>query len=338
MFCGDDEIDFDDFARAYQLMSSNMYTIAKAAGINFNLPITEMTTKADRQSILRDFDNLQLRILDLMEKFQDFDCKDPRDRMYALFELPGHSSDGLSISPDYTKSVEQVYTDLALECLSNDFGIVVLKVLHYAGAFRSWETSPSSSTTPNSSLSLPSWVPDWTCRARYHHFWNVRGKAFKAATDKEPCIKLSSQGQHHVLQISGFLLGHIKSCWSPDRLAQGDLGNSEVLQARVNAVYEEACAAQMGIPFALDEVRQDEVFEQLWSERIVFDAGFFGLGPPDTQAGDTVCLFHGAQTPFVIRRCEGDDFRIVGDAFVRDVMFGGSSDISKHDSYDFSIV
>lgn len=84
-------------------------------------------------------------------------------------------------------------------------------------------------------------------------------------------------------------------------------------------------------------MRESKLLEQLQSERSVFDAGFFGLGPPDIQIGDMVCLFYGAQTPFVIRPCEGGRFRLVGDAFVKDVMYDAKPEL-KENPRVFSII
>src|SRR5438045_3502759 len=59
--------------------------------------------------------------------------------------------------------------------------------------------------------------------------------------------------------------------------------------------------------------------------------GYMGLVPPLTEVGDLVCVFHGAQTPFVLRRCDdsvagqvtdGRDFSLVGECYVHGIMDG----------------
>jgi hypothetical protein len=51
------------------------------------------------------------------------------------------------------------------------------------------------------------------------------------------------------------------------------------------------------------------------------EKGYFGLAPVDSRVGDVVCIFMGAQVPFVIRSC-GSDYQLVGEAYVHGVMKG----------------
>ena len=44
--------------------------------------------------------------------------------------------------------------------------------------------------------------------------------------------------------------------------------------------------------------------------------GYMGIGPPDTQIGDSVCVFLGGRVPWVIRR-DGDDFVLIGECYVQ---------------------
>ncbi|PVH73632.1 HET-domain-containing protein [Cadophora sp. DSE1049] len=51
--------------------------------------------------------------------------------------------------------------------------------------------------------------------------------------------------------------------------------------------------------------------------------GLFGLVPLSTQVGDTVCLFHGAAMPFVIRpSADKEAFQLVGGCYVHGLMKG----------------
>jgi Heterokaryon incompatibility protein (HET) len=47
-----------------------------------------------------------------------------------------------------------------------------------------------------------------------------------------------------------------------------------------------------------------------------------GLAPALTEEGDVVCVVSGANAPFVLRPCEDGTYKIVGEAYVRDIMFG----------------
>lgn len=73
-------------------------------------------------------------------------CKDPRDKVYGLLGLlPGHHIG--TIVADYSVSVQQLYTSLAVELaqLHGWFAVLTRAGSKYQGLD-----------------SLPSWVPDWT--------------------------------------------------------------------------------------------------------------------------------------------------------------------------------
>ncbi|KAF7507382.1 hypothetical protein GJ744_010699 [Endocarpon pusillum] len=47
-----------------------------------------------------------------------------------------------------------------------------------------------------------------------------------------------------------------------------------------------------------------------------------GLAPALTQKGDVVCVLFGANAPFILRPSNDGTYKIVGEAYVRDIMFG----------------
>jgi hypothetical protein len=50
--------------------------------------------------------------------------------------------------------------------------------------------------------------------------------------------------------------------------------------------------------------------------------GHVGMGPPDTQPGDKICIFFGSRFPHVIRPGEAGRYRLVGEAYVHGIMDG----------------
>lgn len=144
-------------------------------------------------------------LIELLDKFKDFECKDDRDRIYALLGLRMRA-DNLDIKPDYSISTSECYVQLALECLKQDS--YPLRILHYAGESRYSENLIRST-------GLPSWVPDWRFELR-----SARGlgnsRARWPATEKprftassELLGALHKEPQADTLRIWGIHLGHI---------------------------------------------------------------------------------------------------------------------------------
>jgi hypothetical protein len=75
---------------------------------------------------------------------------------------------------------------------------------------------------------------------------------------------------------------------------------------------------------------------QLWvsamspvSQRVLFttDRGYAGIGQAELKEGDEVCIFHGAATPFILRKEERDEnFKprhvLVGECYIHGLMNG----------------
>lgn len=89
-----------------------------------------------------------IRLLDVLDILRSFDCEDPRDRVYASLGL---ATDSLQsrLTPDYTRSCSDIYQDVVATLLSSSE--------EHALDFLGYINMPS-----DGSLSLPSWVPDWT--------------------------------------------------------------------------------------------------------------------------------------------------------------------------------
>jgi hypothetical protein len=65
---------------------------------------------------------------------------------------------------------------------------------------------------------------------------------------------------------------------------------------------------------------------------IVTKEGRLGLAPSVTDVGDGVAVLKGARAPFILRRCGNRRFKIIGQAYIRGVMFGealGSEEFKK---------
>jgi len=53
----------------------------------------------------------------------------------------------------------------------------------------------------------------------------------------------------------------------------------------------------------------------------VAETGSLYLCPRETQPGDTVAIFYGAQVPYILRK-GGDCYTLIGEAYLQDMMVG----------------
>jgi hypothetical protein len=50
--------------------------------------------------------------------------------------------------------------------------------------------------------------------------------------------------------------------------------------------------------------------------------GYVGLGPISMLPGDVICIFLGAQLPYILRRTETDLYKLIGEGYVHGIMDG----------------
>ena len=73
-----------------------------------------------------------------------------------------------------------------------------------------------------------------------------------------------------------------------------------------------------------DTIRYTKVLQQISRRRRFFatSAGRIGLGPADTEVGDTICIIFYCPTPYILRNAKDGKFNLVGEAFVHGLMYG----------------
>ncbi len=55
---------------------------------------------------------------------------------------------------------------------------------------------------------------------------------------------------------------------------------------------------------------------------LITNSGYLALGRLDSQPGDLLVIFLGAQVPFVVREIQNGIYRLIGEAYVHGVMDG----------------
>ncbi|KAL6708208.1 hypothetical protein ACN47E_003392 [Coniothyrium glycines] len=102
-------------------------------------------------------------ILDIMEEFSQYDCTDPRDRIFALYSMTGdirphpigaqgsRNETVIFMNVDYSLDVRQTYQAFAYACITKGRLIPILNAV----LARQFAQIPDD---------WPSWVPDWRQR------------------------------------------------------------------------------------------------------------------------------------------------------------------------------
>ncbi|KAJ9157017.1 hypothetical protein NKR19_g3900 [Coniochaeta hoffmannii] len=149
-------------------------------------------------------------------EFRHLSATLPQDKVYGLLGLYGRSGTAgtiQSLKPDYNKSAQQVYVDLAKLALETR------SYMLFACAGASHERHETG---------LPSWAPDLTCPAttaneRFYH------RGYSSGGDQEPSFDIIDQ---KTLRIRGYMIDTIKAC-SPEMLTFRELdaihGNVQTL-------------------------------------------------------------------------------------------------------------
>ncbi|KAI1163058.1 hypothetical protein F5B18DRAFT_621826 [Nemania serpens] len=147
-----------------------------------------------------------VRLFTVLELIRPFECRDPRDKLYASLGLAADLSE-TDIGPDYTKSIEGVYTDIARFSLSHSerYGLDFLGLVVYFPEELGGTLSD-----------LPSWVPDLRIRIsmyafeRYLNVDDFRSpRAYNAGGNGGGLATIDG----HWLRVYGFVLDSIEKVY-----------------------------------------------------------------------------------------------------------------------------
>jgi hypothetical protein len=264
---------------------------------------------------------------------------DPRDKVFAMLALLGKTQD-VSMAPDYGKSMEQVYREVAHDIITKQSKMDIL--LAASGV--------------NGRNGLPSWVPDWRCEANAEkptllvnrhlmlkvyfpgsmkpgvlqgHGYRASGnsKAFALFSDTldvltvlgKRCDKLTEiceaditklgdteftdQAFDFILQ-SKFVSTNTRSREESERQSTTDLSDTSTLLTTLTG------GGNVRNDKRAQTIRNTMRRRQLF----VTQHGHLGIGPVDAQPNDAVFIISGCNFPIVLRPKE-DKFAVVGEAY-----------------------
>lgn len=92
----------------------------------------------------------ECRLLDILRRCIPLKTTDPRDRIYALLGLSHLEKYRLQLRPSYSKSVSQVFSEVAHVLIEEENSLFPIVLAHQTRLLKDQE------------ISLPSWVPDWS--------------------------------------------------------------------------------------------------------------------------------------------------------------------------------
>jgi hypothetical protein len=156
--------------------------------------------------------------LEILARFRELQCQDPRDQVYAFLSLWPQALEPKPIPKrllvDYSRTVAQVYTDAAWAILKSSENLGILSHVKKGDGTR----------TPG----LPSWVPDWSCGTSFQAFENLlrvkKGEdnsnvecPYNASGGHTWQMACSSNENPNLLKVQGKKIGTVKTLAKFDR-------------------------------------------------------------------------------------------------------------------------
>ncbi|SCV47005.1 related to HET-6OR heterokaryon incompatibility protein (het-6OR allele) [Fusarium fujikuroi] len=135
-------------------------------------------------------------LLKLVSEAQNSHATNPVDKIFAVIGLGGEKTYG--ITPDYSKTKSEVFTEFALKVILETKN---LKVLNYCDV-----------EDPADEDRLPLWAPRWHHEATGDYF-DMTHYAFKSSNDMEISFHISSNTK--VLQLKGLHIDKVKETRTP---------------------------------------------------------------------------------------------------------------------------
>jgi hypothetical protein len=274
---------------------------------------------------------------------------DPRDKIFALFGIANQEQgyEKTPARPDYRRTVEDVYIDVARFLVGDDHSLQILSAIQHIGA----------------DSALPSWVPDWGVKYpirlldaaqgyldfRVHggrrtypvvtHIPDRRKLALAGFSFDMVCTVVTTELTFDVVHDGDRKLFHsfrdrraIANAAGHHDLYPPTREDVEVAWLRTVSAGLFPSGTQLDTSFAKTRYPQhvrwssadetssappprevvEEIFSwvSLWTKgRRVFvtQKGFLGLGPAEVEPGDVVCILFGGNLPYVVRHLSSQD-------------------------------
>ncbi|KAE8414359.1 heterokaryon incompatibility protein-domain-containing protein, partial [Aspergillus pseudocaelatus] len=281
------------------------------------------------------------KLSSLLWNMWDREATEPKDKVFGVLGLVGSQHQSPMPRADYSKTMEQVYREVAAQIITAEKSLDLLL----------------AASTTDGPADLPTWVPDWRREgneqrpalfvngSRMQNYYSgstdfvvLNGHGYTASKKMEPFSKFSDDLTK--LHVRGILLGSVEVTgpatnpdWSTLEImdaARTVLRTSQDLNlVRPVALSDQGLrfilrAGSQLIPEEYDFNEEGELLlHNVMLRRLFFvsSAGHLCVGPSRTCRGDIVTILAGCNFPMILRQ-EGDAFQVVGEAYVHEHMSG----------------
>jgi hypothetical protein len=261
-------------------------------------------------------------LLSVAWQFRAREAGDARDKLYALHGLTPKQSDSL-ITPDYTKSPEQVFRSFAQAWINRHTSLLIMNL--------------AQRQLGEDQTRHPTWYPVWSepfqtgpeffCGSDFNlgsqEYWN--GK-FSADANRLPpsCIHPVNKD---ILCLRGFTDDTVMAVAT--RICKPSAGKSDADWRRCMAdwkrfvdseadqaspqltdteriFYLTITAGLVDSQESLDELESNDLVRRAacaWRRLFITERGSLGLGPASVSQGDKVCVLFGSSVPIILSEC-----------------------------------
>lgn len=287
--------------------------------------------------------------IEMLWRFRYRDASDPRDKVFALFGL---DRDDRSFLPGITSCQ---YYELDVVDLFKRVTIDLIKDAANGGDDRGLRALIGFRGETKRTQGLPSWTVDWAVSDEPRsQFWVHNHFLPHFTADRGLPIldvnALLSPDDDSIIRLNGIYVDDVVVCSEPMSdgqqlggaiemlLLQVDRYRSYLRDSRNNAWRLEKSKGKWRSEFKklmdmsfIGQAHQHYWLQSYWPGQRIFitSHGCLGLGPSTAKPGDEVWVFSGGRYPFLMRQWgdggaigEAQDYEMVGDAFIADIMTG----------------
>ncbi|KAG4436464.1 hypothetical protein IFR05_008049 [Cadophora sp. M221] len=333
LVCGDRWVDWSQF-RYFEIVQSrrlreSVFQSTSSFRLYPSLPWPFVTELSGYSQL-----SCRKKLVWVLMKTRNFGATDPRDKVFALFNL-FHDSASEGLQADYNLTTVQVFVNTAKYLAMHDLGFL-------SAVQSTWLTPPPTKR-------LPSWVPDWSQAEIRKPMW-LNSKAFGVDSfQAAPRVASSAQvlddpnGSPPRIVLQGVILGTVPPLdeWTC-HLPQDDWNfEQRTIQDTLQAWREALLSIRRKYPSLYSTNKIFPIFRTLhlnWNTKsderrevqeilterttLATDNGHYGLAPMSIEGGDVVCVALGYGLPFILRRTVNGEFTFVGECYVHGVMEG----------------